>query len=100
MSTARFVTMRLLNLFAVQAAARLERDRLIQRDRERLEFAREACTLVLQSEMRGDDLQRQSALDLCAQVIGKAAYIALRHECGLPACDECGELCICRDDDT
>lgn len=74
-------------------------ERSVRRDRHRLALARQACALVLRAAMRGDDLQAESAQDLCAQVIGKRAYIELRRECGLQACDECGELCICGDDD-
>lgn len=65
------------------------------RARRRFRIARRACALMLKASMRGDELQTEYALDLAAQVIGKAAYLALRHECGLPACDTCGELCIC-----
>lgn len=75
------------------------RARFVRRDRERLALARVACTSVLRAAMRGDELQAENALDLCAQVIGKRAYVELRRECGLQPCDECGELCICGEDD-
>lgn len=64
-------------------------------DGEPSDVARRACLLMLKAAMRGDELQTGYALDLAAEAVGRRAYLALRRECGLPECDECGTPCAC-----